>query len=146
MSQRFNFIAYTQQTTLWITHLRAFTADAVTQAVVVNTGNPLHLAFKLHAGSGGTGRTLQVFCGAELRKHLTLDASLLAAGCDPPWLIAAAVRITLQPDVLLLRPAQLLRQLPHHTATCCRLQICQQCRQPVIHPLQYIHVSPATFP
>ncbi len=92
---------------------------------MVNTGNALHLAIKLHAGGVRSGGGFQVFCGAKLCKHLAFDASLLAAGSHPARLIAAAVRITLQPDVLLLRPAQLLRQLPHHTAARGRLQIRQ---------------------
>ncbi|CGI47262.1 Uncharacterised protein [Salmonella enterica subsp. enterica serovar Typhi] len=112
---------------------------------MVNTGNTLHLAFKLYTGRVGAGGSFQVFCGAQLCKHLTFDTSLLAAGCHPARLIADAVRITLQPDVLLLRPAQLLRQLPHHTVACGRLQIRQQRRQPVINLLQLIHVSPSTF-
>ena len=46
---------------------------------------------------------------------------------------------------VLLVPAQLLRQLPHHAFARCWLKICQQCGQPGIYFLQRIHDSPSTF-
>lgn len=42
---------------------------------MVNTGNVLHLTFKLHAGRVGAGGSFQVFCGAQLCKHLTFDTA-----------------------------------------------------------------------
>ncbi len=43
----------------------------------MNTGNTLHLASKLHAGRIGAGGSFQVFCGAQLCKHLAFDAAFL---------------------------------------------------------------------
>lgn len=110
---------------------------------MVNTGNALHLAIKLHAGGVRTGGGFQVFCGAKLCKHLAFDAPLLAAGCH-------------------------LRQLHNRcharqdyaaadTLYCCvrrsccascasygcvqQARICQQRRQPVVHP----HLQLITF-
>ena len=97
-----NIIIYTQQAALCVTDLRSFATDAITQAVMVNTGNTLHLAFKLHAGRIGAGGSFQVFCGAQLCKHLTFDAPLLAACCYPARFITAAIWIALHPDILLL--------------------------------------------
>ncbi len=84
---------------------------------MVNAGNALHLAFKLHAGRVGAGGSFQVFCGAQLRKHLTFDTAFFAACCYPARFITAAIWIALHPDILLLCPAQFLRQLAHHAAS-----------------------------
>lgn len=121
------------------------TTDAITQAVMVNACNALHLTFKLHAGRIGAGGSLKVFRGAQLCKHLTFDVPLFAACCCPARFITAAIWIALHPDVLLLCPAQFLRQLAHHAASCGWLQIRQQSTQPVVHLLQFSHVSPPTF-
>ena len=63
-----NIIIYTQKTTLCVTDLRSFATDAITQAVMVNTRNALHLAIKLHAGGVRTGGGFQVFSLAGIRK------------------------------------------------------------------------------
>ena len=62
---------------------------------MVNAGNALHLAFKLHAGRVGAGGSFQVFCGAQLCKHLTFDTAFFTACCYPSRFIAAAVRVAL---------------------------------------------------
>lgn len=69
---------------------------------MVNTGNALYLAFKLHAGRIGAGGSFQVFCGSQLCKHLTFDAPLFTACCYPSRFITTAIWIALHPDVLLL--------------------------------------------
>lgn len=112
---------------------------------MMNTGDTLDFPIKLHAGRVRSGCGFQVFSGAQFGEHLALDAPLFTSGRHPARLKGGAVWIALQPDILLLRPAQLLRQLSHHTVAGCRFQIRQQGRQPVIHPLQVIHVSPSTF-
>ncbi|AHY14597.1 hypothetical protein CFNIH1_24605 [Citrobacter freundii CFNIH1] len=112
---------------------------------MVNAGNALHLAFKLHAGRVGAGGSFQVFCGAQLCKHLTFDTAFFTACCYPSRFIAAAVRVALHPDILLLCPAKFLRQLAHHAASRGWFQIRQQGTQPVVHLLQFSHVSPSTF-
>lgn len=60
---------------------------------MVNPRNALHLTFKLHAGRIGTGGSFQVFCGAQLCKHLTFDTAFFTACCYPSRFIAAAVRL-----------------------------------------------------
>ena len=112
---------------------------------MVNAGNALHLTFKLHAGRIGAGGSFQVFCGAQLCKHLTFDTPLFTACCYPSRFITTAIWIALHPDILLLCPAQFLRQLTHHAASCGWFQIRQQGTQPVVHFLQFSHVSPSTF-
>lgn len=112
---------------------------------MMHPSNALHLPSKLHAGRVSNSGGFQVFRGAEFCEHLLLNAAFLCPCGYPARLKAAAVRITLQPDILLLIPPQLLRQLPHHTLACGRLQICQQGCQPLIHFMQIIHVSPSTF-
>ena len=119
--------------------------DTITQSIMVNTGNTLHLAFKLYAGRVGAGGSFQVFCGAQLCKHLTFDAAFFAACCYPARFITAAIWIALHPDILLLCPAQFLRQLAHHAASRGWFQIRQQGTQPAVHLLQFSHVSPSTF-
>ena len=94
--------------------------------------NPLYLPGKLHAGRIRSGSGFQVFGGAKFCKHLALNAALFAAGRNPTRLVAAPVRVSLQPDILLLPAAQFLRQLTHHAAAHGRLLIRQQRRQPVI--------------
>ncbi|GCS25535.1 hypothetical protein HmCmsJML003_02708 [Escherichia coli] len=112
---------------------------------MVNAGNALHLTFKLYAGRIRAGGGFQVFCGAKFCKHLPFDAAFFTACCYSPRFIAAAIRIALHPDILLLCPAQFLRQLAHHAASGGWFQIRQQGTQPVVHFLQFSHVSPSTF-
>lgn len=99
---------------------------------MVNAGNALHLAFKLHAGRVGAGGSFQVFCGAQLCKHLTFDTAFFTACCYPSRFIAAAVRVALHPDILLLCPAKFLRQLAHHAASRGWFQIRQQGTHPLL--------------
>lgn len=112
---------------------------------MMNAGNALHLTFKLYAGRIRAGGGFQVFCGAQLCKHLTFDAPFFTSCCYPSRFLAAAVRVALHPDILLLCPAQFLRQLAHHAASGGWFQIRQQGTQPVVHFLQFSHVSPSTF-
>lgn len=44
---------------------------------MVNAGNALYLTFKLYAGRIRAGGSFQVFCGAQLCKHLTFDTAFL---------------------------------------------------------------------
>jgi len=92
---------------------------------MVNAGNALHLTFKLYAGRVGAGGGFQVFGGAQLCKHLTFDAAFFTARRDLARFITAAIWIALHPDILLLCPAQFLRQLAHHAASCDWFQIRQ---------------------
>lgn len=85
---------------------------------MVYTGDALDFSIKIHAGIIRCGGSFQVFISAQFGEHLAFDAPLLTAGCYPARLKAAAIRVKLQPDILLLIAAQLLRQFPHHTLAC----------------------------
>lgn len=119
-------------------------AYTVTQALMMHPSNTLHQPGKLHAGKVSSGGGFQVFGGAELGKHLPLNAAFLCPGSYPARLVAGSIRIALQADVVLLVSAQLLRQLPHHALARRWFQICQQRCQPGIDFLQFIHDSPST--
>ena len=112
---------------------------------MMHPSNSLHLPGKLNTGRVSRGGGFQVFRGSEFGEHLPLNAALFRPGSYPARLVAGAIRIALQADVVLLIPAQLLRQFPHHVLTCRWLQICQQRCQPGIDFLHLIHGSPSTF-
>ncbi len=111
---------------------------------MVHPGNTLSLSIKVHAGRIRAGCSFQIFCGTEFAEHLPLDTPLINTGCYPARLVAAPVRVSLQPDIQLLTAAQLPRQFPHLRLRG-RLQTRQQRSQPVIPPLQITYASPSAF-
>lgn len=112
---------------------------------MMHPSNALHLPGKLNTGRVSRGGSFQVFRGAEFGEHLPLNAAFLCPGCYPARLIAGSVWITLQADVVLLIPPQLLRQFQHQALARRWLKICQQRCQLGIDFLQLIHGSPSTF-
>lgn len=112
---------------------------------MVYPDNTLDFSIKMHSGRVCGSAGFQAFGGAKLCTHLPLDTPLFSSGCYPARLVAAPVRVSLQPDILLLTAAQLLLQLTHHAARRVRLQTRQQRSQPVIPPLQITYASPSAF-
>lgn len=82
-----------------ITLLQTFSAHAIMESEVVNTGNALHLLIKLHAGRVRTGGGFQVFRSAKLKEHSPRNSALLCPD-SMTQLVDGSIRIALQADAI----------------------------------------------
>ncbi len=79
---------------------------------MVNTGNTLHLAFKLHAGRIGLAAVFRYFVVRSFANIWRLNG-LFYCVLLPVAVHSCCRQGALHPDILLLCPAKFLRQLAH---------------------------------